>query len=252
MKRLPPRSPSGLPSAAALRTSGLPEREAAVWYVLATQGPLHVTELSERTKLHRPAVYAQLAALLKKGLVSIAKGAGRRRYQSTGVTRLAAWSAEQGRQFMAPLARLQKEEAQAMPEEIRVYRGKELRRVWEDLAKSPKKTLFYRYDGYPASIDVGKYVPQAYIDSLTSHGLERFVITNQALRKRAFVKRVECASRMLPGGFDAFEDGITHFIYGDTMALVDLKNEIAFVIKNAALAAYHRKVFRFLYRGLGE
>ncbi len=243
---------SALPSAAALRTSGLPEREAAVWYALTADGPANVTDLARRTGLHRPAVYAQLGALSKKGLVEAAKGPGRRRYQSTGVARLAAWTAEQGGQLADPLVRLKKAEAHALPEEIRIYRGKELRRVWEELAKSPKRTVFYRYDGYPGDIHVSKYVPDEYIESLKSHGLERFVITNQALRRRAFVKRVECASRMLPGSFDAFEDGITQFVYGDTMALVDLKKEIAFVIKNEALASFHRKLFRYLYRSLAE
>ncbi len=250
MKR--PVSAKGLPSAAALRTSGLPEREAAIWYALTSEGMANVTDLARRTSLHRPAVYAQLEALLEKGLVEIVKGPGRRRYRSTGAARLAAWTAEQVGQLSEPLMRFQKAESQALPEEIRLYRGKELCRVWEDLAKSPKRTVFYRYDGYPGDVHVSKYVPNEYIESLKSHGLERFVITNQALRRRAFVKRVECASRMLPGSFDAFEDGITHFIYGDTMALVDLKNEIAFVVKNEALASFHRKLFRYLYRSLAE
>lgn len=252
MNRSPLQKSSPLPSPAALRTSGLAEREAAVWHVLATHGPAHVTDISRKAGFHRPAVYAQLVALTKKGLVTPVKGSGRRRYETTGTTRLAAWSRKQGHHFADPLVALQKQEARALPGEIRLYRGKDLRRVWEELAKSPKKTVFYRYDGYPAGISVSKYVPKEYVDSLKSHGLERFVITNQALRRRAFVKRVECASRMLPAAFDAFEDGITHFIYGDTMALVDLKNEIAFVIKNAALASYQRKVFRFLYRALPE
>jgi sugar-specific transcriptional regulator TrmB len=241
-----------IPTRAALKTSGLPEREALVWYVLATHEPLHITDISRIADLHRPAVYTQLEALIQKGLVEELEIPGRRRYRTTGTRKFTAWARAQERVFVDSLTRLQEEEGEPMPEEMRIYRGKEIRRVWEELAQSPKKTVFYRYDGYPGSLNIDRYIPKEYIEGLKSRGLERFVVTNQALRRRAYQKRVECASRVLPASFDPFEQGISQFIYSDKIALVDFSTETAFVIKNATLADFHRRLFKYLYHTLPE
>ena len=239
-----------IPSREALKTSGLPEREALVWYVLAKHDALNVTEIASESDLHRPAVYEQLKQLIQKGLVEEVEAPGRRRYHITGTRKLTSWCAAQERLFMGSLARLQAEEGEIMPEEIKIYRGKEIRHVWEDLANSPKKTVFYRYDGYPSALNIDPYIPKEYIEGLKSRGLERFVITNGALRKRAYQKRVECASRVLPELFDPFEQGISQFIFEDKIAFVDFNSETAFVIKNAPLANFHRRLFKYLYHTL--
>lgn len=244
------RSPT-LPSRESLKTSGLSEREALVWYVLTKDGPAHVSEVAERSGLHRPAVYAQLQALLKKGLVKERTGTGRRYYQSTGVSVFTAWCKTQQGAFVKSLTLLG-ETSPRLPDDVRIYRGKEIRKVWEELAASPKRTVFYRYDGYPATFFVDPYIPPEYIKSLQSRGLERFVITNRALRKRAYQKRVECASRVLPGAIDPFEQGISQFIYQDKIAFIDFTSETAYVIQNAPLADFQRQLFRYLYRTLPE
>ena len=241
-----------LPSREALKTSGLPERELLVWYVLAKYGPAHISQIATRAKLHRPAIYQQLKELIQKGLVKERAGAGRRYYQSTGVDTLLHWCKKQQGNLAHSLAQLQKQEGPRLPEDVQIYRGKDIRKIWEELAASPKKTVFYRYDAYPASFFVDPYVPKEYIKSLQSRGLERFVITNRALRNRAYQKRVECASRVLPESFDPYEQGISQFIYRDKIAFVDFTTETAYVIQNKALADFQRRLFKYLYHTLSQ
>lgn len=244
--------PQDLPSREALKTSGLPEREILVWYALAKSGPAHITQIAERTKLHRPAIYAQLDTLIEKGLVKERVGTGRRYYQMTGIDVLLTWCKKQQGAFARSLAQLQKQVGPSLPEDVQIYRGKDIRKVWEELARSSKKTVFYRYDGYPATFFVDPYIPKEYIKSLQSHGLERFVITNRALRNRAYQKRVECASRVLPESFDSFEQGISQFIYRDKMAFIDFTTETAYVIQNKVLADFQRRLFKYLYHTLPQ
>jgi sugar-specific transcriptional regulator TrmB len=241
-----------IPSREALKASGLPERELLVWYVLAKNGPAHISQIAERAKLHRPAIYQQLSQLIEKGLVKERAGTGRRYYQSTGVNVLLSWCKKQQGSLAQSLAQLQKHEGPRLPEDVAVYRGKEIRKVWEELAASPKKTVFYRYDAYPASFFVDPYIPKEYIKSLQSRGLERFVITNRALRNRSYQKRFECASRVLPEAFDSYEQGISQFVYSDKIAFVDFTTETAYVIQNKVLADFQRRLFKYLYHTLPQ
>lgn len=238
---------------AALLAAGLTANEAAVWSALADHGSLNVSEIGRHAALHRPGVYAALKSLARKKLVALVKGAGRAKYDAVGADTLGKLRAANDAALGARLENVaQKSQAAAMPEEVEVFRGKDLRKIWEQLAALPRGSTFYRYDGYAPGTDVGKYVPETYRTAIGNRSLERFVITNKGLRGALYKKRIECASKMMPGSFDAFEQGVSVFVYGDKVATVDFGTQTAFVIRNAAAAAYQIKLFQYLYETLAE
>lgn len=238
----------------ALTISGLSEREALVWHALMTEGASNISELARATELHRPALYELLPSLIEKKLVKEVTTHRRVAYRATGTRALEMFRASRDVAYAKELKRLKKFDAQPdVSEDVRVYHGKEMRKVWEDvLASTPQASVFYRYDGYAPPIHAQDYMPKDYYARIEHKKIDRFVITNGALRKSAYKKRLECASRMLPKSFDAFEQGVSQFIFGDKLALIDFKTETAIVITNKTLAKYHAKLFQYLYRSLPE
>ncbi len=238
----------------ALIAAGLTLQEASVWFTLAQGVPLNVTDISRKTDIHRPGVYGAIESLKKAKLVMASSGTGRVVYRAVGADLLAKRHADNNEMLLPQLQKvLAKESITTMPDDVCVYRGKDLQKVWEAVAAMPKGSVFYRYDGYaPGTPIEGTYMPKTFRDAVRNRRLERFVITNRGLRNAPFQKRLECASSVLPESFDAFEQGVTMFIFGDRMAMVDFNTESAYVIRNAALAAYHTKVFEYLYKQTHE
>ena len=239
----------------ALMIAGLSDRETRIWHTLAEQGALNISQLAQATGLHRPAIYATLPMLKEKALIKeVAQGKRRLAYRITGVKALETWRASRDAVFAQQLKKIKaKDTVQDVSDDVRVYHGKEMRRVWEEvLAWGARGKVFYRYDGYPVGTRVGSYLPPGYYETIEKKNVDRFVITNQALRSAAYRKRVECASRMMPTSFDAFEQGVSQFIFGDQIALIDFTTETAFIVKNKALAAYHMRLFKFLFHLLPE
>lgn len=238
----------------ALMLAGLTEREASVWHTLSMHGPMNMSQISRAIHLHRPALYRLLPSLIEKKLVKEVRGTRRVSYRTTGTRALEALRAARDSGFAAELKKLKKHDIQTdVSDDVRVYHGKNMRRVWEDLlASTPKASVFFRYDGYAPPIHTKDYMPATYYQRIEYKRIDRFVITNAALRKSAYKKRLECASRMLPASFDAFEQGISQFVFGNKIALIDFTTETAFVIANKALAKYHTQLFKYIYQHLPE
>lgn len=232
---------------AALIAANLTPTEAAVWAHLSTHGPDHVMGISRAIHKHRPGVYDALKNLQRQSLVAASKGPGRVTYKAVGAALLAKRRETNEKVLADQLKHASKQEQAATEADIvRIYHGKALKRVWEEIAKLPKNTVFYRYDGYQPTTNLEPYIPDSYKAAIQNRQLERFVITNQALRKAPFKKRIECASRVLPGA-NAFNQGVTQFAFCDTIALVDFSTETAILIKNKALAGYQIQLFKHLF-----
>lgn len=233
-------------------TPGLSDQQSAIWFALAERGAMHISDIAACTKLHRPAVYKNLAILIKIDLIDIVKKPGRKHYMTTSVRKLEAHRAAHDSMFARRIKTLGVREASAAPTDIRIFHGRKIEEVWKMLAELPKGSIFYRYDAYAPTISPGKFIPKEYLENISKHGLERFVITNQSLRKAQYKKRIECASKMLPGSFDSFQQGISQFIFGNKIAFIDFTTETAYVIENSAFANYQLRLFQYLYHFLNE
>lgn len=234
-------------------TAGLSKKEAAIWHALATHGALNILQIARATGLHRPAIYTTIPDLISKGLVKQQQTKKRVTYATTSPKALEKFRAKNNKVYADYLQQLPPTptETAQLDQNVRVFHGKEIKRVWEIVfAEIPKGGVYYRYDAYSGSVPVTTYLPPDYYEIIEAKKLERFVITNATLRGSRYIPKIQCASRMLPESFDAFEQGVTQFIFGDSIAMIDFTTETAFIITNASLAAYHRRLFQFLYSRL--
>lgn len=237
-----------------LSAAGLEKREAQLIDALSSGEAFTVSGLARAVNLNRPAVYTHLETLIEKGLITEVKEQKRVLYQFAGMDALNAWRASQDDAYAQYVDELSAQgKVPTLPDDVRIYRGKDISKVWEMvLERTPKGGVFYRYDGYSPDNPVTSYMPKDYYEMIDKKQLERFVITNDGLRQAPYKKKIVCASRMLPKKFDDFEQGVTQFIFKDTVAMIDLNTEVAYVIHNAAIAAYHARVFYFLFTELPE
>lgn len=225
---------------------GFNPHEAAIWRSLVdNRSPQTVTEIAKRSGETRPTVYKYLNKFHRLHLIARTPTAGHVRTMT-----------KKSYLFTIAPTLLSKRVASAESnsnQEVQTLKGKDLKKVWQILLEElPKKGIFYRYDGYSSHAPVSKHMPADFYKKIDKNKLERFVITNYGLRKGVYKKRLECASRMLPSMFDLFEQGVSEFVFNDTIMMVDFTTETAFIIKNRALAAYHRKRFEYLYAHLPE
>ncbi|MBI1755031.1 helix-turn-helix domain-containing protein [Candidatus Azambacteria bacterium] len=236
-----------------LTVAGLTLREAKVWLAMDAHGDLNVSAIARFSGLTRPAVYRLLVGLMEKNLIASRKQKRRVMYHVTGAKRMLDVYRTSRKTFTAHFQKCaEREKPDTDDMGIRVYRGKDIAKVWEELASLPKGSTFYRYDGYAPSLSIDRYVSDAYRAAINKKQIERFVITNAGLRNRPFKNRIECVSKIIPADFDVMEFGISQFIYNNTIAFVDFTKKIAFVIENPAVAGYQKKVFEFLLRSLKE
>lgn len=236
--------------------AGLTEREASLWHVLTENGSMNVLQIARAISLNRPAVYALLSSLIEKELIEPTMQAKRTLYRSRGTKALEQWRARREQAFSKEMGRLKSQEQQTgivHGDEVRVYHGKEIRKVWEEILKSlPRAGVFYRYDVYAPEVPVTIYLPKTFYEDMEQKRIDRFVITNARLRKAFYKKRLACASHVLPPSVDPFEQGVSQFVFGNRVAFVDFTSETAYIIKNKAIADYQKHLFRFVYQTIEQ
>ena len=230
---------------------GLNAQEAVLWSELIQKGPLTISQLAVLSKCSRPTVYKYLQVFKERGLVSTQKRGKRRLFEASSLNAVERWYASRQRRGAKDVVEKKNEKKEGS--DVQIYRGRELSRVWEMvLDETPKKGIFYRYDGYGKGVSVAEYIPQDNYARIEAKKVERFVITNQDLRKSSYKKRIECASRMLPLSAGEGEQGVPHILFGEKLAMRDKRNKIACVIHNKNIVEYHRELFKWTYRQLPE
>ena len=89
-------------------------------------------------------------------------------------------------------------------------------------------------------------MPERYFELQKSKELERYIITNEAMRAlRSDNPMREVIA--IPQGFDLFDDNITKLIYANKVAIIDYNTETGWIIESAGFAEYERKIFRLLF-----
>lgn len=237
---------------ASLRASGLSDREAVVWFAIAEIGAANISAIAAEAATNRPAVYAALEDLQEKGLVQQVMSGKRVHYQTTGKKTLQAWQKNTRTDLDQKLNQLPRNDNVGSLGDVVVLKGDQIAAIWEEISRLKRGSVVYRYDGYDVDQDTSQYKSNDWYEVIDRRNIDRFVITNRALRESAFKNRMECDSKIFPEKFDAFEHGAITWIYEDKIAHIDLKSEIAYVIKNATISSYHRRIFEYSYRNLTD
>lgn len=235
-----------------LTNIGIGVQARSVYGALYTHGPLSVVHIAEKSGLYRPQVYEALEELISRKMVSVATKGKRKLYVAAPPAMLRDIALE----FLATVER-------RLPElEEGYYRGESkpsivthegrsgVTSVFADLvAASAKGETFYRYSSECDLDRTNTYLPRDYRKKRDAKKLERFVITAPRIGKGKKV-RMERAMKYIPEGFDLFDQDVIELIYANKVAFIDLNTETSFIITNAKLAEFHKKLFRLLYQKL--
>lgn len=65
-------------------------------------------------------------------------------------------------------------------------------------------------------------------------------------------KRLERDMLIIPKEYDEFNQDVTMTIYGDKVAFIDFGQENSIIIENPMIADFQKKLFRLLYKKLGN
>lgn len=235
-----------------LKKLGLGEKESAIYVDLLENGTSSITDIVERTGLHRPEVYRFLPLLQERGFVSHLLRAKRRFF--------VAESPENIRQL---LDSLEKDVDSLLPDLIGMHARSEKRPnvkflegrkaityVFSDIVNTLSKgDVFYRVS---AERDVNRangYLPSDYREKRDKKQLERYVIMSagQSAEKKP---RMERELVTIPPEYDEFADDVQMIVYGNKVAFIEFNTEASIIIENAFIAEFQKKLFKLLYRAL--
>ncbi len=229
---------------------GIPEKTAKIYLDLLTYGSSSISEMSQRTTLHRPEIYRALPYLQEEHLVEEIIKWKRSFYKALSPDRIEALIRE-FEQKNEPIIVELKNQYERLEKNISVsYQEWRIgvTRVFDDIVESlPKWSVFYRIS---AENDVEKsnsYLPKDYREKRDKKQLERMVISSSkaALPKQ---KRLERDILIIPKLYDLFDQDVTMTIYGDKVAYIDFSNESSIIIENPMIADFQKKLFILLHK----
>lgn len=230
------------------------EKESAIYIDLLENGTSSITDIVDRTGLHRPEVYRFLPILEERWFVSEILRAKRRFFVPE--------SPENIRQL---LENLEKDVETLLPELIGMHSRNEKRpsvkylegrkaitHVFADIVNTLGKwEVYYRVSAEKDVARANSYLPSYYREKRDKKKLERYVIMseNQSIEKKP---RMERELIVIPPEYDEFADDVEMIIYGNKVAFIEFNTEASIIIENGFIAEFQKKVFKLLFKSLKE
>jgi sugar-specific transcriptional regulator TrmB len=231
-----------------LKNIGLGHNESKIYLTLIKLGPNMAGRIAKESNIDRSACYDSLTALIKKGLVSYALEANRKKFAAANPNRLLEYLKEKESLVDEVLPSL-KEMFKSKEErsQVSMYKGlKGLKTVFEDILESAggRENLVIDSSG-----NFGEKMPY-YLPHFT-RGLEKNKIKVRHIVRRNKKKELHSSKttelRFFPKSIG--EQTITTNIYTDKIALI-LWTDIpeAVIIKNKAAAEAYKNYFEILWK----
>jgi sugar-specific transcriptional regulator TrmB len=234
-----------------LEKIGLNKNESAIYLALLEMGTSNISQISEKTSIHRPLVYKAIPSLLDKKLITKTQKLKSVVYGAEPPNRLESMFDDLKIDFFEILPDL--EDAYSSSEKrpkIRFLEGKDgTKRIFDDVVRSLKKgDVFYRYSSNKDGNEKkDKSVPRIYRKMRDEKKLQREVITNAqtAVHKKPSLDRF---AKIMPNDFGPFDHNVTEIIYGEKIAFIDYNTETAMVIESKRIAEFQKQIFQTLYK----
>lgn len=233
-----------------LTSLGLSKNEALVYMTLLTDGMLTISGISRASGLHRPAIYATLPELTDNHLITERQVGKLIYYAAEPPERLRRLLDEMHHELDSVIPELTKLRKGAAPLVRRLEGRAGIHAVYEDIVHTLKKSdVYYRYssEGKQEILTVGE--PPRYVEGRDKKQLERFVITNPEYVKSR-EPRLDEALKVVPKEFLPFDYGVSQVIYGNKIAFIDYRQELATIIEHDTLAKFQCDIFRMLFKRL--
>jgi sugar-specific transcriptional regulator TrmB len=233
-----------------LAVFGFNDKEYELYYLLVTYGPLTISDIVNKTNLHRPYAYKTVQSLIEKEAVHQALHKSKKVYIATSPTKLKAILEDKKEKSMQALDTL--EELYVSPHietSVKHYQGRAgVTAIFRDLVTSQKKgDIFYRYTSEKDTEYTDTFLPKEYRAIRDKKGLERFVISTLDIASKK-QKRLERATKVIPKNEALFNQDCIQLIYGDKIAFIDIAQIQGVIIENKNLAQFQKEIFKMLYK----
>lgn len=235
-----------------LKKIGLGHNESKIYLMLLKLGPSMAGKIAKEANIDRSACYDSLKALIKKGLVSYAIEANRKKFAAENPNRLKDYLVEKEDLVEGILPGLKDMfKTKAEKSQVSMYKGfKGLKAVLDNILEEAKggENLVLDSSGQFAE-KMPYYLPHF------KKGLEQNKIRVRHLVRYQSEKKIHPSKtttlRYLPGGREGMI--ITTNIYADSIALL-IWSDVpeAVVIKNKSAAAAYRDYFEILWKNASK
>lgn len=229
---------------------GLSSEEINIYLDLLEHGISSIIDISNRTKINRPAIYKTLPHLVEIGLISSVIKGKRTVYKSENPEKLKTLLknvSESLDMVVWDLSALYSN--QEVRPNIKFFEGKTgIKNVYQDILESLKTgDTYYRYTSRK-TLNIDLY-PKDYNKKIEEKQIFRYVITSDEVAQSKD-KTVYRDMVTIPKNFNLFDDNINKIIYKNKVAVVDFNSLTAFIIENKILAWFEEKIFQLLFQTL--
>lgn len=235
-----------------LNRLGMTEKAAKIYLKLLEHGTASISEICQRTELHRPEVYRNIPILIEKSLIEEVIRGKRTFYKAGSPDHIESLIHDFESRSKPLISELQNQ-YEKLGKNISVsYEEwpRAVSKVFSDIVNTlPRWAVFYRVSAEENVDKANSYLPKDYREIRDKKGLERYVIISS---KTAKMKRPRLEREMviIPESIDEFDENISMTIYGDKIAYIDFSNESSVIIENPMIAAFQRKLFTLTYKYL--
>jgi len=231
-----------------LKKIGLGHNESKIYLTLLNIGPSMAGKVAKESNIDRSACYDSLKALLKKGLVSYAIEANRKKFAATSPEKIKEYL-EEKQELVSEILPSLKEMFKSTGErsQVNMFKGiKGIKSVFEDLLISAKNGENLVID---SSGQFGEKMP-FYLPHFVK-GLEKNSIKVRHIARRDKIQTLHSSKTTKVKFFPKIvgEQTITTNIYSDKVALIiwtDIPEAV--IIKNKAVAEAYKSYFEILWK----
>lgn len=237
-----------------LKRLGLKEKEVQIYLDLIEYWASSITEIIERTWLHRPEAYRLIPLLKEEWFITEQKKSKRKLFEAESPEKL-IWlleNLEHDLQNIIPDLIWMHSSAAKRPNVKYQEWKKSITYVFSDIINTLSKwDVFYRISSEKDVDKANSYLPKDYREKRDKKQLERYVIMseNSSSSKKP---RLEREMVTIPPALDEFIDNVQMIIYGNKVAFIDFNSEASIIIENAFIAGFQLKIFKMLFWSLKE
>jgi len=230
---------------------GFPKHTGKIYETIKNSGPLLATKIISDAKIHRPAAYRILHALLNEKLITAKKTGRRNYYVPESIQRLEILFTKDLENLTKIIKIRRVKEVEIINSSTRIFHGPGgIRAVFNDVVEHSKRgDTFYRYTSEQDLASVNRYLSSDYRKRRDKKHLERLVISNPTSGRQKN-PRLERLIKFIPPETDLFNQNIIQIIYRDRVAFIDLNTEKSIIIENSSLADFQKVIFKQLYKKL--
>ncbi|VVB58098.1 HTH-type sugar sensing transcriptional regulator TrmBL1 [Candidatus Anstonella stagnisolia] len=237
--------------ASQLEKAGLSPSESKVYFVLLHIGVASISEITQRSGVHRRNVYDALDRLISKSLVSYFLKNKKKYYQAENPGKLIELVKEKEKRLLLLLPQLQAIHEESVRPTVRIVEGKEgAKEVFNDILRTLKKGEHYCVFGVTgnAFVLLGDWYKN-YLRRRREKGIRTRAIFNYGVKYSEASKLPLASVRFLPKKFKSF---VATFIYANKVAQVIWGDEpppsIGIIIENEQFARTYGNYFEWMWK----